>query len=573
MSLKLRFSASFVASAFAAALIFSLLSSSAPAALLYWDPGTTGGVAGSGPGNWDTTAGDNFWSDGSGSNSAWSNSTGAANTAVFGGTGGGAVNVNSPITVGAIAFNGPSYDLGGLTNTITLGNGSNGTVTVNQSATIDATISVPSGQFVAAGPGALYVTNPANSFAGGVNLNGGTLNFASGALGSTIPQINCNGGTLQWANGSNTQDVSSNLNIAGATAAYLNTNGNSVTFNSTINAGNGGTISGAGSVNSIWSGNSWWKGLYKVGSGTLTLANASALTGNGGWVYCMGGELVLAGAASSQLQRSQVYGSGTLLAAAANSLPGGKVDLFQNSTLQIGANNLTISQIVLDYGPSGAAVNVNTGTNSTTFSGGIGPWTSGTMTLTNLATDYLTNPTNTNNSNNAIYWPGTVACTLVKAGSGLLVLNGTAFYGSGQQSLVVNGGTLQLGNGGSAGDFAVVASSPGLNTVVDNALLVFDRAGTYNVGTAYNAALAKYLGISGSGNALFEGGGTTILAGSLNITGTTSISSGTFQVGNGGTGESLSSGSIGIGSGCALAFSNADTLTVSPSGGIGGAAR
>ena len=61
----------------------------------------------------------------------------------------------------------------------------------------------------------------------------GTLNFVNGALGGGT--IAFNGGTLQWAAG-NSADVSNRLRFYTASPAYLNTNGNNVTF--TGNFGN-----------------------------------------------------------------------------------------------------------------------------------------------------------------------------------------------------------------------------------------------------------------------------------------------------------------------------------------------
>ena len=61
-----------------------------------------------------------------------------------------------------------------------------------------------------------------------------------------------------------------------------------------------------------------------------------------------------------------------------------------------------------------------------------------------------------------------------------------------------------------------------------------------------------------------------VMSGSNTYVGPTSVSGGTLQIGNGTSGEALSSGSISVGSGAVLAFNQADTLTISPSGGISG---
>ena len=72
-------------------------------------------------------------------------------------------------------------------------------------------------------------------------------------------KTNFYGGTLQWATGNN-DDVSSGVRITGAAqTAYLDTNGNNVTFNT--------AIAGAG-------------GLTKLGNGALVLNAANSYTGD-----------------------------------------------------------------------------------------------------------------------------------------------------------------------------------------------------------------------------------------------------------------------------------------------------
>ena len=106
-----------------------------------------------------------------------------------------------------------------------------------------------------------------NAYTGGTQLNGGVLGFAASALpfSTSPPNIAFGGGTLQWAAG-NTQDVSAGIAfIPAGQAANIDTNGNSVTFAS--------SLSGDG-------------GLTKVGAGMLTLAASNSFAGttnvNGG---------------------------------------------------------------------------------------------------------------------------------------------------------------------------------------------------------------------------------------------------------------------------------------------------
>ena len=65
---------------------------------------------------------------------------------------------------------------------------------------------------------------------------------------------------------------------------------------------------------------------------------------------------------------------------------------------------------------------------------------------------------------------------------------------------------------------------------------------------------------SGPLSLVMNGSFTQILAGANTYTGPTTISSGTLQIGNGGSGEALASPTVSISSGALLAFSHADTL-------------
>ena len=101
----------------------------------------------------------------------------------------------------------------------------------------------------------LVLANTNNSYSGGTNLSAGVLSFAASTLPGTIT---FGGGTLQWY-ASNTQDVSGQIAaIPGGIAATIDTNGNNVSF--------GSSLSGAG-------------GVTKVGSGTLTFATSNTYTG------------------------------------------------------------------------------------------------------------------------------------------------------------------------------------------------------------------------------------------------------------------------------------------------------
>ena len=123
---------------------------------------------------------------------------------------------------------------------------------------------------------------------------------------------------------------------------------------------------------------------------------------------------------------------------------------------------------------------------------------------------------------------------LLKADAGTLILSGTNTYTGGT---VISGGTLQLGNWRHSGSI--------VGNVVNNGSLDFDRSNTLSFGGV----------ISGSGTVTQAGTGTTILTATNTYTGGTVISSGTLQLGNGGTGGSIVGDVIDNG---ALVFDRSD---------------
>ena len=130
---------------------------------------------------------------------------------------------------------------------------------------------------------------------------------------------------------------------------------------------------------------------------------------------------------------------------------------------------------------------------------------------------------------------------LIKGSLGTLTLAGNNTYSGGT---TVSLGTLQVGNGGTSG-------SLGSGDVIDNAALVFDRSDSIVVSNT----------ISGSGSLTQAGGGTLTLTGNNTYSNGTTISSGTLQVGNGGTSGSLGSGTIS--DSAALVFDRSDSIVLS----------
>lgn len=134
------------------------------------------------------------------------------------------------------------------------------------------------GRLIKQGAGVLSLDG-SNTHSGGTTVNAGTLEFASGSLG-TSGAVTLAGGALRWASG-NAQDISSRLALTGS--ASLDTNGNDVSLAS--------SLSGASSIT-----------LTKSGDGILTLGAASTGLASP-WVVAAG---------TLRAGHAQAFGTGTI---------------------------------------------------------------------------------------------------------------------------------------------------------------------------------------------------------------------------------------------------------------------
>jgi len=442
---------------------------------------------------------------------------------------------------GTLTLNGTGVvDIGGG-NTSTNNNFS-GTVTINAGTLIgDGSNSA----YGALGNGTTITVNSGGTLKAGVNSNGliGTAQAATIILNSgsvmttgsnsttdTLGRLTLNGGTLAGQGAALTGDAvtygtwyltqnvtvtaNSTISAAGVTlhqSGGTNFNiasGNQLLVNGTlVSSGTGMTLTGPGTMVLTGANN------Y---SGTTTISNGTLQVGNGGTTGSLGTGAVVDNAdlvfnlSSTTTATGAISGTGNLTQAGT-----GTTILAANNTY---SGNTTISGGTLQVGNGGAAGSLGTG-----------------AVVDNANLTFNTSGTNTVN--------GSISGTgnLTQAGTGTTVLAANNAYSG---STTISAGTLQVGNGGVAGSLGTAA------TVTDNGTLSFNTTGT----TVVNAS------INGTGSLVQKGTGTTVLAANNGYSGTTSITAGTLQIGNGGTTGSLGTGSVADGGN--LSFNRSDNTTI-----------
>ncbi|RCS22763.1 autotransporter outer membrane beta-barrel domain-containing protein, partial [Phyllobacterium salinisoli] len=190
----------------------------------------------------------------------------------------------------------------------------------------------------------------------------------------------------------------------------------------------------------------------------------------------------------------------------------------------------------------GSGVTVLTGEN--TYAGGT-EISAGTLQLGDGGTagsivgDVLNDGTLTFNRSGTLTFAGKISGTgaVHQIGSGVTVLTGENTYAGGTE---ISAGTLQLGDGGTAGSI--------VGDVLNDGTLTFNRSGTLTFAGK----------IFGTGAVHQIGSGVTVLTGENTYAGGTEISAGTLQLGDGGTAGSIVGDVLNDGT---LTFNRSGTLT------------
>ena len=360
--------------------------------------------------------------------------------------------------------------------------------------------------------------------------------------GTTISE-----GTLQIGNGGTSGSVAGNI-----------LNNASLIFNRSDTLIYGNVISGSGSVTQLGAGtltltgNNTYTGDTTISAGTLQLGNGSAsgsiagnILDNAALAFNRSDDITYANVISGSGSMTQL-GTGMLTLTGANTYTGGTT--ISAGTLQLGNGGTTgsIAGDILDNASlvfnrsddveydggisgSGSVAQVGAGTltltGNNTYTGGT-TISAGVLQIGNggnsgsVAGNIVDNAAVVFNRSDDITYSNVISGSgsMTQLGAGTLTLTGTNTYAGGT---TITAGTLQIGNAGTSGSVT--------GNILDNASLVFNRSDD-----------VEYDGvISGTGSVAQLGAGTLTVTGNNTYAGGTTISSGTLQIGNGGTSGSV----------------------------------
>jgi len=334
-----------------------------------------------------------------------------------------------------------------------------------------------SGQVEQLGNNVLSLTG-SNSYLGGTALGGGTLNLGSAHAIGDSGTIDFGGGVLQFS-AANTSDYSARFSTAAGQRYRIDTNGQEVTLASALSSA-GGSLAKLGGGTLILSGSNGFDGGVEVFGGALSVAADSSLGAASGTVTLGGGTLRTTG--NMDTARAIVLQSG-----------GGTFDVANETYLTLEApvsGTGGLSKIGTGYLTLAGA---QTYSGSTSVQGGFLKIESGS--LASSAVNLSGAAFLLSNSVGELAANITGSGTLARSGTGASVLTGS--IGSGI-AIQIDSGTLQVGNGGAAGEIQ--------SDVVNNGTLSVSRDDFYYAGS-----------ISGSGAVANVGSGTFTLTGTSSI--------------------------------------------------------
>jgi fibronectin-binding autotransporter adhesin len=351
------------------------------------------------------------------------------------------------------------------------------------------------------GSDAIFGTGPTK----GPYASGGTVTVDSGGVAVQSMTFNLGGYVLQTGP----------ITLTGTPVFTVTNAADTATINSAIN-GTGIALTKSGSGTLILGGSNSYTGGTTVNSGILEITNTTGsgtTTGSSG----LGTGSVTIGASGTLWLNAASAATNTDLAYGANAISG-------NGTLKISAPNTNWSTALIPGDLSGftGTIDINP------YNGVVG---AGKTRL----------------GGSSAYLPSSSATIKVENGT-TLYINQPYTYTS----------SLQLYGAANAENLGALRMEAG--AVYAGSITLY---GNSSIGSSGNCVITGNIGESGGSYSLSKpAGNTLILAGTNNYSGGTTISSGTLQIGVGGTTGTLGGGTVAT-TGATLAFNRGDNITVS----------
>jgi len=376
--------------------------------------------------------------------------------------------------------------------------------------------------------GATITNSAAGKVAGAISGAGQLTKDGAGTF--TLESNNTYAGTTTISAGTMQVGAGGTMGTLGAGDV---TNNAALVFNRSVDLTVSNKISGTGSLTQNGSnrlaltGANDYSGDTLLNAGTLNLGSATAIGGTGstgGTIHFGGGILQYSAnsatdysarfsTANNQFYKIDTNGQAVTLATSLIS-NGGSLTKLGTGRLTLAVDNTYSGGTTISAGELQVGVG---GTAGTMGSGGL--TNSGLLSINRSDTVTL-----------AYDMGGTGS--LEQMGSGTTILTGNNTY-SGTTSILA--GRLKVGAGGTTGTL-------GSGKLTNSSILTIDRSDTVTI-----SAL-----LDGAGSFEQVGSGTTILTGNNIYSGTTTISQGALQIGDGGATGSLGRGNVSVASGSSL---------------------
>jgi fibronectin-binding autotransporter adhesin len=414
-------------------------------------------------------------------------------------------NTNSgPVTIAAgtlqVGNGGASGALGtgnivdnGTLDFNTTGTVTNGTITGTGSVTVDG--------------GGTVVLPGNNTYSGATTVNVGTLQIGNGGATGTL-----NNGAGVAVNDTLIYNSTSTLTLNGAFGNGITGSGNVIVRKGTLQAIGNNSYTGWTEIDP--------GATYQVCSGPVGALASSVVTNNGTLLFIRQDN-------NTFIYNGNIVGSGSVVKAA-NNQNNGDVTLKGVNTYTGDTYILGGTIIFGDNGTPGAGSFLGNVFLTNDFAHGVG------LPPNNFVPAQIEF-----NRPDDFTFPGNIVGNgfLIQQGSGVLTLTGNNTYTNDGTlpNTTINGGTLQVGNGGTTG-------SVGFGDVVNNATLVFNLSSTQVVAGV----------ISGTGTLVKQGTGTVAIPATNTYTGGTIVSNGTLRIST----RHIGNGDFTVRDGATLAVTN-----------------